>query len=42
MYVCFVSVDRIYPKEHFKEKYAVDEVQHTCDVSGKKSSDGVT
>uniref|UniRef100_A0A3Q3CC84 Xaa-Pro dipeptidase n=1 Tax=Haplochromis burtoni TaxID=8153 RepID=A0A3Q3CC84_HAPBU len=23
----------IFPKEHFKEKYAVDEVHHTCDVS---------
>uniref|UniRef100_A0A6Q2YJ49 Xaa-Pro dipeptidase n=1 Tax=Esox lucius TaxID=8010 RepID=A0A6Q2YJ49_ESOLU len=23
----------IYPKEHFKTKYAVDEVQYTCDVS---------
>uniref|UniRef100_A0A8C2WET0 Xaa-Pro dipeptidase n=1 Tax=Cyclopterus lumpus TaxID=8103 RepID=A0A8C2WET0_CYCLU len=23
----------IFPKEHFKEKYAVDEVQYTCDVS---------
>uniref|UniRef100_A0AAQ4QQB8 Xaa-Pro dipeptidase n=1 Tax=Gasterosteus aculeatus aculeatus TaxID=481459 RepID=A0AAQ4QQB8_GASAC len=23
----------IFPKEHFKDKYAVDEVQYTCDVS---------
>ncbi|GLD71389.1 xaa-Pro dipeptidase, partial [Lates japonicus] len=23
---------RIFPKEHFKEKYAVDEVQYTCDI----------
>lgn len=29
----FCSVDRIYPKEHFKDKYAVDEVYYTCDVS---------
>ncbi|AWP01783.1 putative xaa-Pro dipeptidase, partial [Scophthalmus maximus] len=30
--VCFESVDRIFKKEHFKEKYAVDEVQYTCDI----------
>uniref|UniRef100_A0A8C2WA96 Xaa-Pro dipeptidase n=1 Tax=Cyclopterus lumpus TaxID=8103 RepID=A0A8C2WA96_CYCLU len=23
----------IFPKEHFKEKYAVDEVQYTCDIA---------
>ena len=28
--VCFC---RIYPKEHFKEKYAVEEVHYTTDVS---------
>ena len=28
-----MSVDRIYPREHFKEKYDVDEVHYTCDVS---------
>lgn len=28
--LCF---DRIHPPEHFKEKYAVDEVHYTCDVS---------
>lgn len=31
--MCFASVDRIFPKEHFKEKYAVDEVHYICDVS---------
>lgn len=31
--LCFPFIDRIFPKEHFKEKYAVDEVHHTCDVS---------
>ncbi len=28
-----VCLDRIYPREHFKEKYAVNEVHYTTDVS---------
>lgn len=28
-----MSVDRIYPREHFKEKYDVDEVHYVSDVS---------
>uniref|UniRef100_A0A674NDR4 Xaa-Pro dipeptidase n=1 Tax=Takifugu rubripes TaxID=31033 RepID=A0A674NDR4_TAKRU len=28
-----VWMGEIYPKEHYKEKYAVDEVHYTCDVS---------
>lgn len=28
-----MSVDRIHPREHFKEKYDVDEVHYACDVS---------
>ncbi|KAG7277345.1 hypothetical protein CRUP_025585 [Coryphaenoides rupestris] len=28
----------IYPKEHFKEKYAVDEVHYTCDITGTLTS----
>ena len=28
-----MSVDRIYPGENFKEKYDVDKVHYTCDVS---------
>uniref|UniRef100_A0A674NZE1 Xaa-Pro dipeptidase n=1 Tax=Takifugu rubripes TaxID=31033 RepID=A0A674NZE1_TAKRU len=32
-----VWMGEIYPKEHYKEKYAVDEVHYTCDVSVCKS-----
>uniref|UniRef100_A0AAX7VHY3 Xaa-Pro dipeptidase n=1 Tax=Astatotilapia calliptera TaxID=8154 RepID=A0AAX7VHY3_ASTCA len=28
----------IFPKEHFKEKYAVDEVHHTCDIANVLSN----
>ncbi|TNN62169.1 Xaa-Pro dipeptidase [Liparis tanakae] len=28
----------IFPKEHFKEKYAVDEVQYTCDIAAVLSN----
>ncbi|CAL8360007.1 unnamed protein product [Gadus morhua 'NCC'] len=28
-----IEMGEIYPKEHFKEKYAVDEVHYTCDIA---------
>lgn len=35
LYLMYVHarVNRIYPREHFKQKYAVDEVHYVPDVS---------